>query len=152
VITDDYIEDIIISNSNVNRALNGDMVKVFVFPGKKGKRSEGEVVEVIKRANTRFSGVLKISGKNVFVIPSHSSMNVDIIIPLSNINNAENGEKVIVEITEWPEGAKNPIGKIIYILGLPGENDVEMQSILSDFGFPLSFSKKQWKRQKELTL
>ena len=69
-------------------------------------------------------------------------MLVDIFIPQHLLNNAQNGQKVIAEIADWPKGTKNPIGKITKLLGWPGDNDVEMNSILSEFGFPLSFPKR----------
>jgi len=57
----------------------------------------------------------------------------------SQIKNALNGQKVLVKITEWPEQSNNPFGEIIEVLGTPGDNDVEMKSILADYSFPLSF-------------
>src|SRR5437764_15313262 len=69
-------------------------------------------------------------------------MLVDIFIPHHLLNGAEHGQKVIAEISDWPKGTKNPIGKITRLLGWPGENDVEMNSILSEFGFPLEFPKR----------
>jgi ribonuclease R len=69
-------------------------------------------------------------------------MLVDIFIPGNQLHHAEQGQKVIAQIVDWPKGVKNPIGKITRVLGWPGENDVEMNSILSEFGFPLDFPKR----------
>jgi ribonuclease R len=68
-------------------------------------------------------------------------MQHDIFIPLSDLNGAKDNEKAIAHISEWPEGAKNPIGKIIHVLGKQGDNNAEMNAILADFGFPLAFPK-----------
>ncbi|MFA4851992.1 MAG: ribonuclease R [Bacteroidales bacterium] len=142
IIPEDGGEDVLITPNNTNRALNGDKVKIFIFPKRKGRKTEGEVVEIIKRAKTRFVGILQVSGKFAFLVPDNTSMAVDIFIPGENLNGAKDGEKVLAEILEWPKNAKNPFGNIIHILGKPGDNNVEMNSILAEFGFPLSFSKE----------
>lgn len=134
-------EDVQIAPNNTNRALHGDMVKVHIFPTRKGRKTEGEIVEIIKRAKTQFVGVLEVSQKFAFVVPDNISMPVDIFVPRENLSGAKNGQKVVVEISDWPANAKNPFGKIIHVLGMPGENNVEMNSILAEFGFPLEFPK-----------
>jgi ribonuclease R len=142
LISDETSDDVLISPNNTNRALNGDKVKVHIFPSRKDRRTEGEVIEILERAKTKFVGILQSSAKFAFVIPDNISMPVDIFIPKENINGAKNGEKVMVEISDWPESAKNPFGNIVHILGKPGDNNVEMNSILAEFGFPLSFPKE----------
>lgn len=136
---DEFEKDIYVSPRKLRNALNGDKVKVYVFAKKSGRRNEGEVVEIIKRAKTEFIGVAKISDRFAFVIPDDRKMLHDIFVPLSDLNSAKNGQKVQVSLTDWPDGAKNPIGKIINVLGTQGENDTEMNSILAQYGFPLSF-------------
>ncbi len=135
-------DDIYIAPRNVKNALNGDRVKIYLYARHKNKRLEGEVVEVITRAKTEFAGNVQLTNKYAFVIPDSPKMLVDIFIPQHLLNNAQHGQKVIAEISDWPAGAKNPIGKITQLLGWPGENDVEMNSILSEFGFPLSFPRR----------
>ena len=140
IVTDDEFEkDIFVAPRKLRNALNGDTVKIYVFAKKSGRRNEGEVVEIIKRAKTDFIGVAKISDRFAFVIPDDRKMLHDIFVPLSDTNGAKNGQKVQVSLTDWPEGAKNPIGKIIHVLGTQGENDTEMNAILAQYGFPLSF-------------
>jgi ribonuclease R len=141
IISDEVPEDVEIAPNNTNRALNGDIVKVYIFPKRKGRRSEGEVVEIIERSKTKFVGIVKVSAKFAFLLPDTSSMPVDIFIPLENLNKAKDGEKAIAEIIDWPENSKNPFGKIIDVLGKPGDHNVEMNSILAEFDFPLSFPK-----------
>ncbi len=140
VIPDDKSGDVFINTGNTGKALHGDTVSVSLFPIRKGKKREGEIVEVLKRHKTQFVGILEITKNVAFFIPDNTAMPVDIYIPKENLNGARSGEKVIVAITEWPEHAQNPFGKITQVLGKPGDNQVEMQSILAEFEFPLSFS------------
>ena len=143
VIPDDEFEkDIFVSSRKLHTALNGDKVKVYIFAKKSGKKNEGEVVEIIQRAKTDFIGVIKISDRFAFVNIDDRKMLHDIFVPLTDLNGAKNGQKVQVSITDWPEEAKNPIGKVTTILGEQGENNTEMNAILAQYGFPLVFPKE----------
>jgi ribonuclease R len=140
---DEFEKDIYVAPRKLRNALNGDKVKIYVYAKKnKSRRNEGEVVEIIQRAKTDFIGVAKISSHFAFVIPDDRKMQHDIFIPLTDINQAKNGQKVQVKLVDWPEGAKNPIGKIVHILGNQGENNTEMNAILAEYGFPLAFPAK----------
>jgi ribonuclease R len=140
VIPDDEFEkDIFVSARKLHNALHGDKVKVYIYAKKSGRKNEGEVVEIISRNKTDFIGVIRISDRYAFVNIDDRKMLHDIFVPLSDLNGAKNGQKVQVTITEWPEGAKNPIGRIMHILGEQGENNTEMNAILAQYGFPLSF-------------
>ena len=142
IISDEGGDDIFIASNNTNHALNGDQVKVLLFPKRKGHKPEGQIVEILKRKKTAYVGILEI-GKNFgFVVADNQAMPYDILVPKSELKKAKNGEKVVVNITDWPKHANNPVGKITDVLGKPGNNDVEMKSILADFDFPLSFPKK----------
>ncbi|MEO8088236.1 MAG: ribonuclease R [Bacteroidota bacterium] len=132
-------DDIEIAPRNVKNALNGDRVKIYLYARHKHKRMEGEVVEVLKRAKTEFVGKVQLSGKFAFVVPDSPRMLVDIFIPEDKIGKAMQGQKVVAEMIDWPKGAKNPVGRIKAVIGWPGDNDVEMNSILAEFGFPLEF-------------
>ena len=145
VIPEDNSEDIYIAPVNTGHALHGDTVKVILFPKRKGKKTEGQIVEILKRRKKQFVGTIEIARNFAFLIPDSSSMPVDIFIPLTHLNGAKNGQKVIAVITEWPPQSENPFGEVVYILGKPGENNVEMESILAEFEFPLSFSPKSEK-------
>lgn len=135
-------DDIYIAPRNVKNALNGDRVKIYLYARHKNQRLEGEVVEIIERSKTEFAGNVQLQGKFAFVVPDSSKMLVDIFIPQHLIGDAQHGQKVIAEIVDWPRGTKNPIGKITKLLGWPGDNDVEMNSILSEYGFPLEFPRR----------
>lgn len=139
VICEDCIEDIQVSSNNTFNALNGDTVKVLLFPKRKNKKPEGEIVEIIKRAKTTFVGTIQLSKYYGFVIPDSKSMPVDIFIPLENTNQAKNGDKVIAELTDWPKESKNPFGKVSRVLGRPGVHEVEINSILAEYELPLEF-------------
>ncbi|MDO8896353.1 MAG: ribonuclease R [Bacteroidales bacterium] len=135
-------EDIFISANNTAQALHDDQVKVYLFPKRKNHKTEGQIVEVIQRNKTDYVGVISISKEFGFLVPDSKSMAVDIFVPKPLLNKAKNGEKVIVRITDWPEHSKNPFGEVIKVLGQPGDNNVEMQSILAEYNFPLEFPKE----------
>ncbi len=132
-------QDIFISQNNLNHALHGDTVKVYLFAHKKSRGPEGEVVEIIERARDTFVGVVEIYNKYAFFIPESRQMPFDLFIPLEKLHGALNGQKSIARITEWPPYAKNPFGEIIEILGNQGDNDAEMHAILAEFGLPFKF-------------
>ena len=140
VIPDDKSEDIFISPTSTAHSLHGDKVRVLLFPKRKGKKTEGQVVEILKRNKKQFVGTIEVSRNFAFLIPDNPSMPVHIFIPLTHLNGAKNGQKVVAEITEWPPQSENPFGEIKHVLGMPGNNDVEMDSILAEFEFPLFFS------------
>ncbi len=140
IVTDDDSEaDIFVAPRKLRNALNGDRVKVYVYAKSKGSRKEGEVIEILQRNKMEFTGIVKLSERFAFFIPDDRKMMHDIFIPISELNGAKNGIKAVAEITDWPAEAKNPVGRIKHILGAQGENDTEMNAILAEYGFPLSF-------------
>ncbi|NOX45539.1 MAG: ribonuclease R [Chlorobi bacterium] len=150
ILTKDLDEDIFIAANNTYHALNRDTVKVQLFPKRRGRKTEGRIVEVLKRGKKQIVGILDVSAKYAFLIPDDVAVPVDIYIPLTSLNGAKNGQKVIVRITDWPEHSKNPFGEVTDILGNPGEHKVEMQSILADFGFPVSFPNSVLKEAEKI--
>jgi ribonuclease R len=135
-------EDIFIAANNTFQALHEDIVKVYLFPKRKNHKTEGQIVEVLKRNKTDYVGVISITKEFGFLVPDSNNMAVDIFVQKALLNKAKDGEKVIVRITDWPEHARNPFGEVIKVLGKPGDNNVEMQSILSEYNFPLEFPKE----------
>jgi ribonuclease R len=133
-------DDVFVSRNNLNHALNGDYVKVYLYARRKGKRAEGEVVEVIERARKTFVGIVEVSRHWAFLNPDSKEMPYDLFIPPDKLNGAETGQKAIGRITEWPKGSKNPVGEIIEVLGEPGVHDVEMHAILAEFELPSKFT------------
>ena len=143
-------EDIQIAPNNTHHALHGDTVKVMLFPQRKMHKPEGQVVEIIRRAKTRFVGVIQKQERFAFMVSDSRTMPVDIFIHIDDLGGAENGEKVLVEMTDWPERMNNPVGKVIKRLGKPGDNNVEMQSILAEYDFPLEFPKEVEEEAKKI--
>ena len=141
IISPDLPEDVFIEANNTNHALNGDKVKVHLFPKRRDRKPEGVIVEIVERAKKQFVGIVHVSKRFAFLVPDSPLINVDIYIPLTALKGAKHGQKAVALITEWPEKATNPIGEIIHVLGQPGENNVEMNAILAEFDFPLEFPK-----------
>ncbi|MCK5824146.1 MAG: ribonuclease R [Ichthyobacteriaceae bacterium] len=140
IISEETESDVYISRGNTQHAMHNDFVKVYLYRRRKrSSRQEGEIVEVIERSRTEFVGQIEISGRFAFVIPDSNKMPVDFFVPLDKINGAENNQKVIVRMTDWPEKAQNPFGEVIDVLGTPGDHDVEMHSILAEYGLPYKF-------------
>ncbi|MBM3405701.1 MAG: VacB/RNase II family 3'-5' exoribonuclease, partial [Bacteroidetes bacterium] len=142
LISDEMKEDVFIAPNNTHHALDGDIVKVFLLPLRKGRKLEGEVVDIIERKKSQFVGIVEIHPTYAFLIPDNPSMTIDIFIPKDKLNGARHKEKAVCQITEWPDHAANPFGEITQVLGKPGVNDVEMKSILAEFEFPLAFPEK----------
>ncbi|MFV8377610.1 ribonuclease R [Flavobacterium sp. LB3R33] len=132
-------EDVFIPTNNLNHALDKDIVKVYVYNRRKGKRPEGEVIEVIERHKTDFVGVIDIQANFAFVSTANPKMYTDIFIPKDKIGEAEQGDVVLVHIEDWPARADSPFGSVIKVLGKPGEHDTEIHAILAEYGLPSEF-------------
>ncbi len=150
VISDQCDEDIFVNAGNTGHALHGDTVEVQLFPKRPKRKPEGKIQKIIKRAKTQFVGTLHASERYAFVVPDQSNALIDIYLAKGQLKGAKNGEKVVVKITDWPERSKNPFGEIVEILGMPGENEVEMLSIVVNNGFPLHFPPKAEKEAKKI--
>ncbi len=139
VIVEDQDDDIFIPSTNLNKALNGDEVEVYVYRRKRRGKSEGEISRIISRKQSEFVGVIEIQKNYAFVDMQDSRMYTDIFIPKNKINDAENGDKVLVKLEDWPENAESPFGKVIKVLGKPGEHHTEIHAILAQYGLPYEF-------------
>ena len=131
--------DIYISPKRLKQALDGDLVKVRLHARKRGRKAEGEIVEVVERKRTQFVGVLEKAGKFGFLIPDNKKMLVDLYIPEDKMNGARHGQKCIARLTDWPERASSPFGEITEVLGDPRNHEVEIHSILAEFDLPYAF-------------
>ena len=141
LVIEDEADDIFIARNNLKTGLDGDLVKVFVYPKRRqSTRVEGEVQEILERARDTFVGTVEISRDYAFLLPDSRKMPFDIFIPKGKLGGVEHGQKAIAKIIDWPEKVKNPFGEIVDILGYPGENDTEMHSILAEFDLPIRFS------------
>ena len=138
-VCDELEEDVFIPTNNLNHALDKDIVKVYVYNRRKGKRPEGEVIEVIERNKSEFVGVIDIQKNFAFVSTANPKMYTDIFISKDNYNGAEQGDVVLVHIDDWPKKADSPFGSVIRVLGKPGEHNTEIHAILAEYGLPSEF-------------
>lgn len=154
VTVEGYDQDIFISKNKKKNALQGDVVRLYLYPNKKGKsqKPEGEIVEVVRRFKTLYTGIFEpqSNGKFGFVVIDNRSLHVDFYIPKEKFFKAEPGDKVVVELKGWPEDADNPFGEIVEILGRPDETSTEMHAILLDYNLPSKFPEEVEKEAFEL--
>ena len=138
VVCEDLDQDVFVSNNLLNKALHGDLVEVYVFPRRREKL-EGEITQVIERKRTTFVGVVQMQKNFAFVVPTDRRMYTDIFVPKEDCNGAEDGDKVLVRITQWTSRANSPYGVVEKILGKPGEHNTEIHAILAEYGLPSEF-------------
>ena len=129
-------DPIFIAERNSAHAMNNDKVKIAFFAKRKNHDAEGEVIEILERANDVFVGILEVEKSYAFLVTENRTLANDIFIPKDKLKGGKTGDKAVVKITEWPDKAKNPIGQVIDILGRAGENTTEMHAILAEFGLP----------------
>ena len=123
----------------IGHAMDGDKVKVQLFAKRKGAEPEGEVVEILESKERTFVGKLQVAKGFAFLITENKTLANDIFIPKDKLKGGKNGDKAIVRIVEWPDEAKNPLGEVIDILGIAGQNTAEMHAILAEFGLPYKY-------------
>ena len=139
LVPDDGSENVFVAERNSAGDVNGDRVKVVLFARKPHSGLEGEVTEILKRAKDTFVGTLQVKGKFAYLVTPDKS-DKDIYIPLSSLKKGRDGEKAVVKVVEWPDTPdRNPVGKVIDILGAAGENNTEMHAILAEYGLPYSY-------------
>jgi VacB/RNase II family 3'-5' exoribonuclease len=139
IISDDFSEDVFVSSNNINRALHGDEVEFYPYKRRKNGRIEGEITQVLKRAKTDYVGTIQLLKNYAFVVPDSRNMYKDIFVPISKTKKADDGDKVLVQLNDWPENADSPYGEVLKVLGKPGEHNTEIHSILADYGLPYEF-------------
>lgn len=152
IISNEVEEDVFVAFANLKHALNGDKVKVLVYARSRNRRPEGEVVEILERKRATFVGIIQSSENYAFLIPTGKQLPYDVFIPMQNLNGARNGDKVVVQITEWPDNQKNPVGKVIEVLGLPGDNDTEMNAIMAEYELPVKFAPNVLKAAEKIEM
>ena len=129
-------EPIFIAERNSAHAMNNDKVKIAFFAKRKHHDAEGEVIEILERANDTFVGTLEVEKSYAFLVTENRTLANDIFIPKDKLKGGKTGDKAVVKVIEWPDKAKNPIGQVIDILGKAGDNTTEMHAILAEFGLP----------------
>ena len=138
---DDGGEPILVAERNSLHAMDGDRVKIQMMARRRGHVREAQVTAILQRADKSFVGRLSVRKDFAFLLTEDRTLSNDIFIPKNQLKGGKDGDKVIVKIIEWPEGSKNPIGKVVEVLGKSGENETEMHAILAEFGLPYTYPK-----------
>lgn len=138
-VPDDNSGNISVAERNSRHAMNGDRVRIQLLAKRKGRDPEGEVIEILERKLTRFVGTLIVQKHFAFLEMDSKILANDIFIPANKLKNGKTGDKALVEIVEWPDKAKNPVGEVVDILGVAGSNNAEMHAILAEFGLPYKY-------------
>ena len=138
---DDGGTPILVAERNALHAMDGDRVRVQMMARRRGHVREAQVTEILQRADKLFVGKVSVSKDFAFLLTEDRTLANDIFIPKSQLRGAKSGDKVTCRITEWPEGSKNPIGKVVEVLGKAGENETEMHAILAEFNLPYTYPK-----------
>ncbi len=152
VVIADGSGDILVRPGNFNTALHGDTVRVKVFKEnvETGKK-EGRITEVVSRRQTEFIGTIQLSTNYAFFIPDTDKPMPDLYIPLDKIHGAKNKERVAARLVRWEKDDKKPIGEIVSVLTEENANDMAMQGIIAENGFPLSFADDVIEESERLT-
>lgn len=138
VIIPDIETDVLIRPGDFNTALHGDTVRVKIKNGN-SRRMQGEVVEVIDRKRTEFIGRLQMNKGFAFFVTDADKPMPDIYIPLSNIKEAKDKDRVVVRLLQWDSKDKRPVGEVVSVIDEENSNDAAMKEILLENGFPLEF-------------
>ena len=129
-------DPIFVAERNSAHAMNNDKVKIAFFAKRKNHDAEGEVIEILERANDTFVGTLQVEKSYAFLVTENRTLANDIFTPRDKLKGGKTGDKAVVKVIEWPDKAKNPIGQVLDILGKAGDNTTEMHAILAEFGLP----------------
>ena len=139
VMVDDLENDILVRPADFNTALHGDTVRVRITGGgKQSGRMTGEIVDVVNRRQTEFLGKIEMGKNFAFFVAESDKPMPDIYIPLNNLKDAKDNEKVIVKIIEW-EKTKKPVGQVVQVMDAGNAADLAMKEIIMENGFPLLF-------------
>lgn len=144
--------DVFIRSDCVNGAMNGDTVLIKMLrEASEDRRSEGEVAEILERANTRLVGTFQKRKNFGFVIADEKKMNLDIYIPPKGVNGAKNGQKVVCRLTQYGGKNKKPEGKIVEVIGFPEEADNDIRSVIKQYGLSEEFPQKVMAEAKRVS-
>ena len=144
-------EPILVAERNSMHAMEGDTVQVTLLARRKHHVREAAVTEIVKRSDKTFVGTLQVQKSYAYLLTEDRTLANDIFIPKENLKKGKTGDKAVVRIVEWPERAKNPIGKVVDILGKTGENNAEMHAILAEYGLPYVYPAQVEKAAERLS-
>jgi ribonuclease R len=134
-----FDKDFVVRPGNTGHALDGDMVEIQKMERRGGSKPEAKILNVRERKREYFVCQMQVTANHIFAVTTDPNVHVDFYIEKKKSKNAQNGEKVVVKMTEWAKTSRNPMGEVVELLGSNGENDLEMKSILINHGFPISF-------------
>jgi ribonuclease R/exosome complex exonuclease DIS3/RRP44 len=149
VIVEGRDNDIEIPKNKTGKAMWGDLVEVSINP--RSKKPSGQIVRVIERAKDRFVGVLDKSKNYAFMVPTDHRIHVDFFISKDDIKGANDGDKVVVEMLDWEDAQDSPTGKVVEVLGRPGDNETEMHAIMAEYGLPWEFPPEVENEAKDIS-
>lgn len=139
VVPDDGGKSILVTERNSMGAMNGDRVRATILARRERHAREAQVTEILERARETFVGTLHVERNYAFLETAGRIYSNDIFIPRNCLKGGKTGDKAVVKITQWPEAGKNPVGKVVDILGNEGENNAEMNAILAEFNLPYTY-------------
>ena len=136
---EDLEDDIFVHQRNTNYALDGDKVAVVVMHKGREGQMEGQISQILERSKKVYVGVAEVGAHQIFVRPDSKKMPMDIYLSKKEHPEVKDGEKVVVRVKQWDETSRSPIGELIDILGIAGNNDTEMHAILAEYELPYHF-------------
>ncbi|MDG1145310.1 MAG: RNB domain-containing ribonuclease, partial [Flavobacteriales bacterium] len=139
VICKDLDQDVFVSSKNAGQTLGGDVVNVVLTGKNTGKNPDGVVVSIVKRGRKTFVGNMRVDERSSFMTPDNSRIGTDFYIPKDKLNGAKNGDKVTVNLLDWPKKAKSPFAEVSKVMGAAGDHNTEIHAILAEYGLPYEF-------------
>lgn len=141
--------DVYIGKDDLKTALNNDRVLVRLLENSKGRRLEGEIVQILERANEKLVGIVQKNKNFGFVVPDDSRITYDVYVPKEKLKGAKGNQKVVVQITKWPENGKSLEGEVIEILGDKNAPGIDILSIIRKHDLPEDFPVEVWREVKQ---
>jgi ribonuclease R len=140
IVSEETEQDVRVFREKLLFAMDNDIVKVRLYDSSRSDRQEGEVVEIVTRFRNELVGRIQVSKGFAFVIPDFKRLYFDVYVEGDDINEAQDGDKVLVRVKEWPTSPnRKPIGEVVRVFGPAGENEAEINAIMAEFGLPFEF-------------
>ncbi|MDR1602048.1 MAG: ribonuclease R [Tannerella sp.] len=150
-VPDDGGEPVFVAERNSRHAMDGDTVRVQLFARRRDTAPEAEVIDIVERRQGVFVGKLQIAHGAAFLVTEDKTLANDIFIPGEHLKGGKHNDKAVVRIVEWPDSAKNPIGEVVDILGVAGQNSAEMHAILAEYGLPYAYPDRAEKAAERIS-
>lgn len=140
LIRDDGEDDIFLPERELQKAMHNDRAQVRVIGYDRRGRPEGQIVEIVERANRFVIGRLLSEGGVLVVAPEDKRISQDILIPPRAQGKAKVGQVVSVEIVEYPDRYVQPVGRVVEVLGEIDDPGMEIEIAVRKYGVPHAFS------------